>query len=104
MSKTATRHKIQKRYVEATVYFTINHIPQADVSTLEKFLELINTNGNFGSITHQELLQKMGLLKKYIPETCEDSLMVLAELLGINWPMTTNTLDLSIPVMEDIKA
>ncbi len=102
MSKLATRHTIQKRYVETTVYFAINHIPQVDEATLERFLELVNATGNFGTITDQELLQKMGLLKKYVPETCEESLLILAELLGIYWPMTTNHLKISLPVMEEV--
>jgi hypothetical protein len=94
--------EIHKRHVAATVQFAINHIPQADAATLEKFLELVYVEGNFGSISVRELLQKMELLKKYIPATCETSLIILAELLGICWPMTTKNLNISIFTMEEI--
>ncbi|MEW5958993.1 MAG: hypothetical protein AB1801_14775, partial [Chloroflexota bacterium] len=73
-----------------------------DIPTLEKFLELVNATGNFGLITDQELFQKMGLLKKYIPETSEESLLIVAELLGIYWPMPTKNLRFSVPVMEEV--
>jgi len=99
---TMAGQEIHKRHVAATVQFAVNHIPQADEATLEKFLELVNVDGSFGSITARELLQKMCLLKKHIPATCEDSLMILAELLGIYWPMTTNNLNLSISAMEEV--
>ncbi|MBN1219343.1 MAG: hypothetical protein JXM69_10475 [Anaerolineae bacterium] len=78
-----SEQKINKRDVEATVTFALNNIPQADEATLERFLELVNANGNFGPISHQQLAHKMNLLKKYVPETCEYSLLALAELLGI---------------------
>jgi hypothetical protein len=78
--------EINKRDVEATVLFAINNIPQTDEATLEKFLELVNASGNFGPISHQQLIHKMNLLKKYVPEACDYSLFTLTELLGIYWP------------------
>jgi len=80
---TTTGPEINKRYVETTVLFAINHIPQADQTTLEKFLELVNAAGNFGPISQQQLIHKMELLKKYMPGACEYSLLAVAELLGI---------------------
>ena len=85
-SITTLAQKIDKRYVETTVLFAINHIPYADKTTLEKFLELVNATGNFGPISGEQLLHKMNLLKKYVPDICEYSLTMLAELLGLQWP------------------
>ncbi|MBN1992626.1 MAG: hypothetical protein JW953_07950 [Anaerolineae bacterium] len=76
--------KIDKRHVEATVLFAINNIPQANAVT--PFLELVNATGNFGSISTEQLIHKMNLLKKYVPETCTYSLSALAELLNIYLP------------------
>jgi hypothetical protein len=88
-SKESTQ-KINKRHIEATVLFAINHVPHTDEATLEKFLELVNATGNFGAISHQQLVHKMRLLKKHIPNTCGFSLMALAELLDIQHPKTLN--------------
>jgi hypothetical protein len=75
--------EINKRDVAATVLFAINNVPHTSEATLERFLELVNATGNFGPVSHRELIQKMILLKKYVPETCDYSLLTLAELLGI---------------------
>ena len=100
--RTTAGLEIQKRHLAATVQFAVNHIPQADEATLEKFLELVNVDGNYGSITTGELLQKMSLLKKFIPATCDDSLMILTELLGIYRSMPANNRNFSISAMEEI--
>jgi len=78
-----TDQEINKRDVAATVLFAINNVPHTDGTTLERFLDLVNATGNFGPVSHRELLHKMILLKKYVPETCDYSLLALAELLGI---------------------
>ena len=78
-----TDQEINKRDVAATVLFAINNIPHTNDETLERFLELVNATGNFGPVSHRELVHKMILLKKYVPETCDYSLLALAELLGI---------------------
>jgi hypothetical protein len=64
-----------------------SNISQVDEATLERFLELVNTTGNFGSISEKQLVHKMDLLKKHVPDTCEYSLRALAELLGIHLPI-----------------
>jgi hypothetical protein len=84
--------EINKRDVEATVLFAINNIPHTDEATLEKFLELVNANGNFGPVSHQQLAHKMSLLKKYMPEACDYSLFALAELLGTHLPVYTGNI------------
>lgn len=79
--------KIDKRHIEATILFAIQHIPEVDVGTLELFLELVDaTGGSFGSITDKQLLQKMIVLVKYVPGSCRYSLLMLAELLGVCLP------------------
>ena len=77
--------EINKRDVAATVLFAINNVPHTDEATLERFLELVNATGNFGPISHRELIHKMILLKKYVPDTCDYSLLALADLLGIRF-------------------
>ena len=81
--------KIDKRHIEATILFAIQHVPETDVGTLERFLELIDATGSFGSITDTQLLQKMTVLVKYVPGSCRYSLLMLAELLGICLPVET---------------
>jgi len=78
--------KISKRDLAAAVLFAVNNIPHVDAVTLEKFLELVNITGNFGSISDQEFAHKMYLLSKHVPEVCHDSLFTLAELLDIRIP------------------
>ncbi len=85
--KNGQTQRINKRDVAATVLFAINNLPHSDEATLERFLELVNATGNFGPVSHQELVQKMILLKKHVPETCDDTLLALADLLGIQIPI-----------------
>jgi hypothetical protein len=92
--------KIDKQHIEATILFAINHIPQVDGVTLEKFLELINATGNYGSITDRQLLHKMTVLVKYVPGSCRYSLLALAELLDVCLPVGAN-IDFNI-YMEDM--
>lgn len=84
---TTPERKINKRDLAAAVLFAINNIPHVDEVTLEKFLELVNITGNFGSITDQQFAQNMYLLTKHVPGVCNDSLFTLAELLGIRIPV-----------------
>ena len=88
---------INKRDVAATVLFAINNIPAADEDTLVRFLELVNATGNFGPVSHQELIEKMILLKKYIPDTCDYSLLALSELLGIQISLSTTAKNNFLP-------
>ncbi|MCB0210814.1 MAG: hypothetical protein KDJ52_15860 [Anaerolineae bacterium] len=74
---------VTRESVEAAVHFAAKNIPGVDEGTLHKFLELVNTTSDFGLITKHELLEKMRLIRKYIPSTCQYSLMMLAELLEL---------------------
>lgn len=78
--------EIKKLHVEATVMFAVNHIPSVDEPTLIKFLELVNVTGNFGTISEEQLVQKMQLILKHIPGASEASLITLGELLNIRFP------------------
>jgi hypothetical protein len=77
---------IKKLHIKNTVEFTINNIPGVDEGTLEKFLELVNARGNFGEINEGEVIEKMNLIMKYIPDACARSLLTVAELLDIRFP------------------
>ncbi len=89
MNKTilVPKDKIDKRHIAATALFAMTHVPHLNQETVERFLELINATGNYGSMSDKELLQKICVLVKHVPETCEDSLLVVAELLGIGLPV-----------------
>lgn len=101
MRKACTGKKIKKRHIEAAVLFAIDHIPQVDSNTLEKFLELIDINGNFGSVSDRQLLRTMSLLVKHVPSACGYSLLTLAELLDVCVP-TQETYKLNI-ISEDFQ-
>jgi len=75
--------KIEKLHIKETVSFAINNIPHIDRTTLEKLIELVYTNGNYGTISDEQLVSKMELISKYIPEPCVKSLWILADLLEI---------------------
>jgi hypothetical protein len=75
--------EIKKRQVEEMVLFAINHVPQADSVTLKRFLELVNAGGTFGVISQEQILRKMYLVLKYIPNASVPSLLVLMDLLEI---------------------
>ncbi|HMQ50457.1 MAG TPA: hypothetical protein PKD98_00035 [Anaerolineae bacterium] len=79
--------KIDKQYISALVSFAIRHIPQADEQTLNKFLELLRTNGGFGSVTLEQLINTMRLTLKYVPQASASSLLTLLELIGAHCPL-----------------
>ena len=64
--------------------FAINNIPHVDETTLKQFLELINCNGSFGSISHQQIVKKMNHMIKYIPGARANSLLIMLDLLEID--------------------
>jgi hypothetical protein len=75
--------EVKKLHLEETVLFAMNHIPQADPATLKRFLELVNAGGTFGSISHEQILRKMALVLKYVPNASASSLLILLDLLEI---------------------
>lgn len=84
MRNTATpTNEIKKLHLEAVVLFASCNIPEVDPTTLKQFLELINADGTFGTITHEQILKKMVMLLKYVPDACPHSLRVLLDLLEI---------------------
>ena len=89
MKNTAltTGQQFHKRHVAAAIIFTINHIPHTDADTLQTLLELINIDGNFGNISDQELTHKMMLLARLMPNVCRESLITVAEILGVGLPL-----------------
>jgi hypothetical protein len=93
MNHTNPVNEIKKLHVEATVMFAISHIPDVDEKTLETFLELVNVNGNFGTISQAQLTEKMKLLLKHVPNACEKSLFTLSELLSIHFPRKEKELE-----------
>jgi hypothetical protein len=71
-------HGVKKLYISETVFFAINNIPAVDRTTLEKFLELVNATGTFGVLSHEQILTKMRLMLRYIPNACPHSLDILS--------------------------
>lgn len=88
-----TEYGFKKLHVADTVAFASENIPTVDKPTLEKFLQLIHTTGTFGLITHRQIVNKMRLTLKYVPNACPHSLLVIAELLELK----TSTLSKSPP-------
>jgi len=88
---------IRKAHLKDTITFAINYIPQVDPQTLEAFLEMVYANGNYGDISHQQLLSKICLALKYIPNACANSLLILADLLGVATPIEADYTPTFIP-------
>jgi len=80
---TVSNNEVKKLQVEEIVLFAINNIPDIDTTTLKQFLELVNAGGTFGSISHEQILKKMRMVLKYIPNACVSSLLILTDLLEI---------------------
>jgi hypothetical protein len=78
--------KIKKLQVKETILFAINNIPEVDPPTLEKFLELINATGTFGALSHEQIMTRMLQTLRYVPGSCAQSLLILADLLEIEIP------------------
>jgi|GEM_PF-1220565 len=101
---TATpTNEIKKLHLEAVVVFASCNIPEVDPATLKQFLELVNADGTFGSISHEQILKKMVMLLKYVPEVCPHSLMVLLDLLEIKpvHHLSPNTLETGQPKSKE---
>lgn len=82
----AAKNEIKKLHLEGIVLFAINNIPNADPNTLKHFLELANTGGTFGTISHDRIIRKMNQVLKYVPGACLNSLLILMDLLEIEPP------------------
>jgi hypothetical protein len=76
--------EVSKQQVETAVAYAIKNVPGVDAWTLQRFLEYVNVTGKLGSISKDELLEKMRLLRKYLPSSCRYSLLMLAELLELS--------------------
>jgi len=70
-------------YVKQIILFALDNIPQADENTLKNFLQLVNATGSFNSLSHKEILHRMDIVLKYVPDTCPHSFAILVELLDI---------------------
>jgi hypothetical protein len=86
------QRKIDKKHVATAILFAVKHIPQTDETTLNKFLELVNTTGSFGWMSEQQILAEMQLMLKRVPGTCRDSLLTVLELLDVCVPLQLNSL------------
>jgi hypothetical protein len=84
MSNTATATiEIKKLHLEAMVYIAIDNIPQVDPTTLKRFLELVQAEGTFGTISHEQILRGMYAVMKQTPDASIHSLIILLDLLEI---------------------
>ena len=82
----ASKYEIKKLHLEGIVFFAMNNIPNADPNTLKHFLELVNSDGTFGTISHERILKKMEQVLKYVPGACLNSMLILIDLLEIQPP------------------
>lgn len=83
---TLLNQEIKKAQIEETALFAINNIPEVHGATLKKFLELVNAGGTYGSISHRQLIKKMVMVVRYIPNACVHTLLILTDLLEIEIP------------------
>jgi hypothetical protein len=80
---TTNSVEIRKLHLQSTVSFAIEHVPTVHRATLEQLMALVYTDGSHGSISHQQLLSKMRLVLKYLPDACPRSLIILIDLLEL---------------------
>lgn len=103
MDNTTTTHarKIDKKHIATAIIFAVKYIPHTDAATLNKFLELVNLTGSFGWITDQQLLAQIRLMMKYVPGTCEDSLLTMVELLDVGAPLNIRSNNMALIASEN---
>jgi hypothetical protein len=86
------RSKLNFQYIVGAADFAVKHVQGIDRRTMRWLVELVEVSGDGGWITEGELLEKMRLLRKYIPGSCQYSMLVLAELLELNLPQVASSL------------
>jgi hypothetical protein len=85
LSQTIT---LKKRHIADTIAFALSSLPQTDQHTLEKFLALVNIGGSHGALNLEEVVNKMRLTMKYVPQPCPETLLIVADLLEVPLPKT----------------
>ena len=79
----AQQDGFKKLQIADTIAFAIKNIPSVDERTLQTFLELINVTGTFGNITHEQVVNRIRQVLKYVPDACPRSLLIMADLLEL---------------------
>ena len=77
-----TECMIDKSHLSAMAIFAINNVPHTDKFTLNKFLEVINTTGSFGSLSLDQIVTIMQWMIKNLPNVKKRSFLTLIELLS----------------------
>ena len=80
------RNRFSFQYVAGAAKFAEKHIHGIDQKTMRWLVELVEVSGSSGWVTEYDLLEKMRLLRKYVPGSCQYSMLVLADLLELNLP------------------
>lgn len=93
---TRTQMEISKLHLHETVRFALEAIPDIHVNSLEKLVELVNTDGSHGTICQERLIAKMRHVLKYVPGACTESLLIVVDLLEIPIPDSPAALPASI--------
>jgi hypothetical protein len=70
-----------KQEIAEAARFACTNIPEVDQTTLERFLFFVNDGDSSESISYVELIGKMYLTLKYMPEACPYSFLILFDLL-----------------------
>lgn len=76
-----------KQEIADAVRFAYNNIPEVDQTTLERFLFFVNDDDSAESISYVELIGKMYLTLKHMPEACPHSFLILFDLLEDEAPL-----------------
>jgi hypothetical protein len=88
----AQQDGFKKLQIADTIAFAIKNIPSVDERTLQAFLELINVTGTFGIITHEQVVNRIRQVLKYVPDACPRSLLIMADLLELKTAPSTAVL------------
>ncbi len=86
------RNKLSFQYIAGAADFAVKHVQGIDRKTMRWLVELIEVSGEGGWISEGELLEKMYLLRRYVPGSCRYSLLVLADLLELNLPQVMGSI------------
>ena len=80
------RNRLSFQYIASVAKFAEKHIQGIDQKTMRWLVELVEISGSGGWVTEYDLLERMRLLRKYVPGSCQYTMLVLAELLELNLP------------------
>lgn len=77
---------VKKLDIKEAALFAIQNIPQVDPISLERFVDLINVGSSHGCLSFEQLIAKVRLANRYLPNLCPYSLFILMDIVGMPLP------------------